>query len=659
MKKQQLFTSSILFRTSVYCILTGIAIAAAHANRLHHVYAQEEKQATQTDLSKQPNSSGKLEQLKPKKANVSADFIQELKTLCQESREQTLKHQRIAPDIQKFDEELAIFRASLGSSAPTWERYLKLSLLKITIKQDSPDISLLDSAITKLSPHRRDMQRPVFVRFREALEQQRNLILSPQKIQKQDSDEEITKFFDELPNLIERYLNAPDSSTIEEIAEAMAYLESHCQAETLLARLRERFLKPNLLIQAKSSVLPPVFQRKINEPVTVNDNILGSVVRGAGQLTGNVDATFVESSDSIIIRVIMEGLLETKTVSSNGPVNVRSTNSSTIRTTKEIIISQDAIATTAAKTKAKLTSHVDNVNYARDNLLVRMIAPGQIQDRKPAMNTESERLTERRLNKRMDQAVDARVNKINQRWKELDLENESGESPLRVFVETLSTTENELNFRSAVSGRQQLTTSADAPMLESDADVIVQIHQSMLNNVGTCELGEKTFVEDQAAAELKKQFPRIAEKLLVDKPEDEASLVVTFADSPVNIAFDGETITASIETTAIERGGTSYPGLRLVFQFHIENENGKIRLVVKERPEAFPLGFDTENDQLSISQTTIRTIVNKRLEKIAKEPIELQELTIEGENGNVILTPVHLSAKDGWLNVGLKLKVKN
>ncbi|MDR1493043.1 MAG: hypothetical protein LBT05_10020 [Planctomycetaceae bacterium] len=661
MKKRRLFSKSILFRISVFCVLTGITISALRANRLHQVCAQEEKQTKQTSQTKplkRANSSGKLEQLKPKSSKVFADFIRELKTLCQESREQTLKRRQTASDFRNFDEELAIFRKSLGSSAPSWERYLKLSLLNITIKEDSPDVSLLDSAIEKLSPRRRDMQRPVFVRFREALEEQRGLILSPPKIQKQDSDEEITKFFDELPNLIESHLNAPDNSTTEEIAEAIAYLESHCRAEKLLARLRERFLKPNLWIQAKPSILSPVFQREINEPVTVNDNILGTAVRGSGQLTGNVDATFAESNDSAIIRVIMEGLLETKTVGSNGPVRVQSSNSSTTKTTKEIIISQNAITTTAAKTKAKLTSHVDNVNYTRDNFLVRTFAPGQIQERKPVTNAESERLTERRLNQRMDQAVDARVGKINQRWKELDSENESGESPLRVFIETLSTTENELNFRGVIGGRRQLTTSANAPTLKSDADVFVQIHQSLLDNAGTCELGGKTFAEEQALEELKKRFPKIAEKLIGDKSENEAALIITFANSPVNIAFNDETIIANIETTAIKRGDVSYPGLRFVFQFRIENENGKIRLVVKEQPEAFPIGFDTERDQLSVSETTIRAIVNKRLKKIAKEPIELKEFTIEGEDGAIALTPVHFSAKDGWLNVGLKLKAK-
>jgi hypothetical protein len=677
MRQISLFPKTILFRIGMIFVFTGLLFSGdRNSYRFSQIYAQTEtknqnQNENQTQNSeknpeindnkndKNENSTAKNNKNETSESK-SHDFLQELKNFADEAREKTLNNRKIVSDFQDFEDEIGIFRASLGSSMMSWEKYLNLSQLEKTIKSESPDLALIDFVLEKLQPHRQNMQRPVFVRFREALEKQRELLVSPPKKQNQDSDEEITKFFDELPKLIEHHLQSPDKASSEAVAEAMNYLQSHCNAKNLLARLRKEFLKPNLLVYVNSSILPPIFQREIDEPITVNDNILGTFVRGNGRMTGNVDAKFIENEQSAIIRVVMNGLVETKTTGSNGPVLLRSSNSSVTKTTKEIIISQDAITTTPAKTSAKLKSHIDNVNYTRDGLLVRAFAPNQIQSRKPAADAESERLTERRMNKRVDQAVDERVGKINARLK--NYEKNAGGSPLRMVVETISTTENKLNFRGAIVGLNQLTTSADIPPLESDAaekaDVFIQLHESLANNAGTSGLSGKKFAEEKIVDELKKEFPKIAEKLLSEKSDDEAALTVTFADSPVEIHFDNNAITAKIRMSAIERGGAEYPGLRLVFQFQIENENGKIRLVVKEKPEAFPLGFDTERDQLSARETTIRAVVMKRLEKLAEKPIELNEIAIEGENGEVTLAPIHLSAKDGWLNVGLKVSAK-
>ncbi len=546
--------------------------------------------------------------------------------------------------------EMVIFRGNNTNAMPRqkardWEERLKLTELQRTLRQEESDLALIDEALEVLAGKEPELQRPQFVRLKKSLERNLDLL---ERQNRQLNQEEVEALYDSLPGLVENYLKSPNAENANAVSETLSLMDGSRQADELITLVRKLLVRPNLKLRVRSEMLEPLFYRDIDEPVNVNDTILGTNVRGSGQLSGRSTAAFVPSRDSGVIRVTLKGELTTSTVGTSGPVRVHSNNATAITTVKDIILTKDSIATTYASTDARQASRIGHVSYTRRGPFVQMIAPNQIRNRKPATDAESERMTQRRFNTRVDAVVDENVSRFNE-----TLSKMAGGRPeeLRLDFGRLETTKEVMLIDGVVGNRYQMTTMTEAPAVETQAGLFVQVHESLADNAGTCELSGRSLVEDEIMAKLKERFPKIAG----ENDGNDPSLTIAFSDRPIAMSFADNCIRATVETAEIERGGSSYPGMVIEFQFRIEAAKEGFLLTAVEAPEVLPLGFDRENGHLSARETTIRAIIMKKLERITEKPIEWKESTIEGKNGNMTLKPVYLSTTDGWLSLGLDL----
>ena len=509
-----------------------------------------------------------------------------------------------------------------------------------------------------------DKSKTEIDRLRLLCEKSKNAVLTPAKSKQvhkkvleenasQDlspSKEDIVRFFDALPGLVSDYQASPDMVKTNALAEAIRYAET-CHATELSGYLRALLVKPNFYVQVRAPLLSPLFEREIDEPVMVNDDILGTRMHGKGTLTGSTSVSFIPNENQAVVRVIMRGEVKTNTVGSNGPARTHSNNVSTTSTTKDLIIKPSGVAAKQAVTHVDMKSTINRIETTRGGPLVQNIVPNAVYKRKPATEAESKRLTAQKINARVDKEVDKGITELNEKWGQLPGQP-GADDEMTVLLSGFSTTDRELRFHGIASGKSIPTVVAEAPKVECDADLFVQVHQSSINNTALCGLGGKSFQEDAVIADLKKQYPKLIEKLLESKSPDESPLNISFAEIPVDVSFADNKINVKIETSAIERDGREYPGMQLLFQFKIENRDGTFQLVAVEQPEVFPLGFDPEKDKMSARETTIRTVMMRRLEKITEKPIELKETTIEDKNGTLVIKPVHISTENGWFSIG-------
>ena len=530
-----------------------------------------------------------------------------------------------------------------------WNERLKIADLDQKLRFEGVTIDYVDELLSTLRGNDPKLSQAHFVRFRNALENKRDWLVQREQ---SSSTDEVETFFDSLPDLIGAFLESPDADGAIAISRAIISMtEAGCGKE-LIAFLREQSNRPNVKLQVRSELMKLLFEREIDEPVAVNENILGTLVRGSGQLDGKLNAEFVPSDDTAIIRVTLAGKLNTSTVVASGPVRVHSNNRTEVTTVKDIVIGKKSITTTPARTGANQHSQIGKVVYTRPGPLVQMLAPSQIRNRKPANDAESERLTKRRFNTQVDDAVGKYATRFNEVLDEL-IAGRGNENDLRLRFDRLSTMENMLFVDAVAVGETHLAAWKESPAVDANADLFFQVHESVPYNAGDCELSGKTLVEEQIVAKLKEQFPKLIDNLKLSGNGEEQSLTVEFGDSPVRVTFAENNIKATIETTSIEREGNRYPGMTLEFQFRIENMNDGFQLVAEGPPDVLPVGFDKENDLLSVRETTIRAIIMKKLVKAFEKPIEWTESAIEGENGTLTFKPTHLSTADGWLSIGL------
>ena len=632
MKKSHLFFSFSCFYTITFFVLVT-ALVSFEKSAFSHV-------------SEQQNLN-------------NASPIRQISSLCETTKLEAMKEIstpfRTNPKTE-LTRQIYTFRAGIRKifkreQALQWETLLMLDRFQESLRQEETDMELLDTILDLLRSDEPELKRPTFVRLKQSFEKNRPL-LSRQN--QQLHIEKVESMFDSLPGLIEHYLDVQDVNSAKAISEALEMLKEMCKTEELITLIRQLAVQPNLKIRMRSEVMAPLFLRDVDESVTVNDNILGTWVRGSGYLIGKSGAAFVPSSDSAVIRVTLQGQLNTATVGTNGPVRVRSNNATAVTTVKDIVITKDSITTTRASTDAKQSSQIANVNYTRSGPLVRMVAPNQIRERKPASEAESERLTKRRLNARVDSAVDENVQQFADKFTKM-VACRGNDNGLRLQFDRLITTDMELVAEAVVGNRCQLTTMTKPPAIASDAGLFLQLHESLVANAGDSELGGKTLVEEQVMAELRERFPKVFENRETGEAEDEPSLTISFSDRPVAVRFADDIIQVTVETTAIERGENVYPAMVLEFRFRIETADNCFCLVAVGPPEVLPPGFDREHGQLSARETVIRAIVMKKLGRMTEKPIEWKETKIERENVAMTFKPVVLSAKDGWLSVGLDL----
>ena len=550
--------------------------------------------------------------------------------------------------------QISMFRVGIRKIFPKatvqkWEDLFMLDEMQQSLREAETDLELLGEILDLLDGDGADFQRPSFIRLKKSLVANRLLLWR----QNQKSHiEEVEAVFDSLPGLVDRYLQSPDVANAEAVSDCLKFLAETHKADNLVALIHRSIMQPNLKVRVNSNIIATFFLRDVDEQVTVNDIILGTWVRGSGQMIGETRAAYVPSRDSAIIRVTLEGQLDTKTVGSQGPLRIPSNNTTMVKTTKDIVISNDSIKTTPAKTDANLTSQVGKIEYTRPAPLVRMVAPSQIDQRKPASDAESERLTKLRFNSRFNSEVDEIVAAFNEEMMKL-FNGRNDAKSLRLQFDQMETTRSNMSVEAVVRNKFQLTALTKPPTVTTKAELLFQVHESLASNAGECELGGKTLFEEQFLAKLKDLFPQMPEKQENDDT-NEPMLTIAFSDRPIEVSFKNNVIKAVVETTAIERAGTDYPGMVIEFTFRIEAAGASFRLVVAETPEVLPLGFDPEKG-LSMRETTIRAIVKKKLERITAEPMEWKVSVIKGNNGIMMLKPVHLSTRDGWLSVGLNL----
>ena len=584
-------------------------------------------------------------------------FLHQIKLSCETTKHamvgEIMQPQRQNPQMELL-RQINLFRAGIRKAFPLekvqgWETLLMIGNLQQALRQDETDLELVDATYVVLCGDTPELQQSSFVLLKNSLETYRPQLW--RQNQKMHIDK-VETLLNSLPEQIERYLESPDAANAHVVSEALRWMQESSKTEELTTLIRTLLIQPNLHARVRSEMLAPLFLRNINEPVDVNENILGTRVRGSGQITGKSSAAFVPNKDSASIRVSLQGTLNTTTVGTNGPVRVYSNNTTAVTTVKDIVVTKKNITTKPASTHAKQSSQIGNIDYLRRGPLVQIVASNQIRERKPASDAESERLTRLRFNKRVDTTVNDEVEQFAENFMKI-VDGRGGGKALRLDFRQMVTTENELFVEAIVGNRYQLSTLTEPPAMTMEAGLFLQLHESLADNAGACELSGKTLVEEQVFAELKERFPKKFENRDANDTENEPSLAMTFSDRPVKMTFSDNIIKATIETTAIERGGNTYPGMVIEFQFRIEAMDGGYRLVVAEPPEALPLGFNPETDRLSNRETIIRAIIMRKLERITEKPIEWKESKIEMKTGTMTVKPVHLSTSNGWLSIGL------
>ncbi len=480
-----------------------------------------------------------------------------------------------------------------------------------------------------------------------------------------------------LPATIEAYAKNVIVREDAELANAMTWLEDVAAVEPRAAKLavlaRIAFSGVNVRVQVGADLIAAGFQTEIaEEKMEISENILGTRVTGSGTMSAKSTGSPVDAKDHAEILVEVDAKMNSDTTGRQSPVTVKTRTSGTLHGEKRIIIAEDRITTSPARTKADLQSNLYSVRV-NGGPLVQSIARSEVQDRQGASKAESRRRAEARMNGRIDEMIDARIADLNAKYRE-KLREPLMQAGLFPRIWELSSTRQAMNWNALVASASQPSAMNPAPEADKDHSILVRIHQSALNNAAAIALAGKYFDEDEVVKQLQEQFgplPEDQKPAALDRPDGEDPLRVTFAtESPIRVSFNDNKITVLVQVHEffLPRRGDDAIGedgkpllqarrglnIELTYDVKIEKVEGKDgvmrEVVVLEQTEE-PQLSPRDGGRFSALSNPTQTVVKRRL-KAMQTRIVGQPRELEGEwKGKGTLIPTFASAKDGWLTV--------
>ncbi len=544
--------------------------------------------------------------------------------------------------VKKLD---ARFRQD-DDNAEGWRKHLHFEELRRELANEVPDLAAVEKTYRLLARDDQEALRYVwFLDTREALF--RMLALHRAK-----DDPQLAKTYqrqlEALADALARETSDPDPLTRGKIGRLVGWLEAAGQAPGLIERIRERFGLPNFRFQFSAGFLGEAVRRDVSEPTDVTDCILGTRVRGRGTTVGSVSAELVPFEGRGLIDIRFTGNTQTDNVGVNGPATIYSTAATGFAAVKRLLIDRDGLSCFPTVSSADTKSRFKSISTSSRLQIVQRIATKRAYQQKRLGEQIASRHAEVRLNRRVDRQIGEVLSEANKNYRSRVLR------PLRRFrlsPESMefSTTATHLCCRILQAKADQIAAGTEPPPM-GNARLAFQLHESLVNNTASSALGGVFLMEDDFHSLLKDILGSVPPR--VEEEKGEQPWGIDFApENPIWVGFAENRVRFGIRARRFLRGEEIHPGMAVVVTYTIEKQDAAVTLLRDDAFDITPLDFAGRDEpRLSAKETTIKTLLQRRLEKLFEKELVPKPLTFEGEwkkAGPLALT--RLKAKDGWL----------
>ena len=452
---------------------------------------------------------------------------------------------------------------------------------------------------------------------------------------------------------------AGTTEPLESLGPLLARLEGSRQAAGTVARVRSAVSRPNLYLDVDESLLGSAVNRVVDEHAPVNDTILGTRVRGSGHTTGLVLLDFVPSMNSATVDLLLDATNHSLTRSSKGPVTVHTQGTTTLDARKRIMVDDQRLtslpATAAADVRTQTAGIGVKSKFAKK--FIRRMASKKIAEIRPQAEAISRGRAEERARRQFEeqtagalaQAASDYQTKFRQPLRE------RGWYPEMLHLSTSDATMSVV-ARKALS--DQIAAFSAPPPVDPDAILAARVHETMVNNAAEITLGGRTITQQFVEEQIKNNNGTLPESLANDP--DQPPWSITFAKRlPVQLDADDDRVKVTVRGSKFTSGDREFPAMDIWAAYRIEPAAGTIRLVRDGDVQIYPPGFVPGGpDKLSVSETSLRRILQKRFNKVFNEVVDVEPLDLPGELKHAGPLPMEqlVARKDGWVAAGWRKK---
>jgi hypothetical protein len=549
---------------------------------------------------------------------------------------------KLAQAVHALDTYLSRY----GTRGSSWKKFLRWpQLVAESQGTAAPNLEELTMLRARFVSGYEGLELGPFAAVRLALERYIGLL------QSQGGTEE--QYRDELKSVAEA-LKTPGHDSMEKLSEAAARLARSGRSTELLDSLKARFNEPNVRVNVSNRFVWTGISRPIDEVSPLRDNILGTMITGTGHTLGWVESRLIPDANRASIETIVTARNLARTVGYNGPAVIYSNGDSQLRGHKTLVVTSQGLSSLPATASVQTQSRVTGIGSTKHGIvdrLVKKVAAKRIPQEKAKGERVAQQHAERMFRTKLDEQAATMIARANERFQNrvrLPLERFGG-FPEKMHV---SSSEDYIDVVGLQAGPELLGATIPAPRATNGADLLLRLHESMINNTATNMLAGRNLDQpeiDRIAMQLVGQIP--------DRSADEElrePWSVTFAeDRPVSLSIDDQTATIVVRGTKFTSGTKKLPGMRITAKYRLSREAGTLKAVREEEVEALPINFVKGKQTLSAREAAMMGPIRKRFAKLFKDEFVSDGLRLQGNWERLGPVPAsEFSADDGWVLVG-------
>lgn len=412
----------------------------------------------------------------------------------------------------------------------------------------STDLASLEKLAANLAYSRHGVNDPELLALRAALER----LLRQLRAGVDDRlAAEYAQQIDCLAAAWEKYRVSRNAEAGLEIQDICRWLDERGQSPKLTQALRAAASHPNHRMLISASFLEQALAREIVEPLVSNESSQGAQVRVRGQIKGKLVPTLVPNANAGAVRVQFVGRGDSQITGSKGPVTLQARGRTDIQASEVAYVNQRGLSASAPKVAVQHRSTPYAVGVNMRSRLLRGIVSRIAWKVAGRQQAQSDRDASAKTQQKIDAEVRAQTAKMVAQANDVVrrfgvfslLASQPGET-LKI-----STTAKHLQWHGQYASTRQFAAPSPAPAPVVDPAVLIQFHESAVNNSGNWIAGRS--IDDA-------DFRELTFETLGLNPEGFDGLTaqlpatITFADEqPVSVRIDNNQLEVTLRLKSV------------------------------------------------------------------------------------------------------------
>jgi hypothetical protein len=568
------------------------------------------------------------------------------------SQYQPIQPAEVANTKARLLESLAALDAYLASSseAAGWKNYLKWNQLSAQLAHGvQPDASQLRDVLKQYRDKYPGLELPWFTNVRYWLNAYANgvaALASPDVKQYQAQLETIGRALDASQR------GQPVAS--KDLGRAVGALQRTGQARGLVAALRRRFSRPNVLVCASARLVTTGIARPVDDTRPLQDTIMGTYITGTGHTLGQVTGQLLSDPHHAAMATTMTGTASSTTVGYNGPVVIYASAQTGLWAQKMLYFDALGLHTQPAAANAMSSSCVTGVGTNRGGLIGRIIEKAawkRIPEKKPLSDRISSEHARAKLATQMDLQADTLIDRANRlygaRLRNPLLRQEAFPRQLDISSDPTG-----LRITATQSSDEHLGAPGPPPQLAKQGEIYVQLHESFVNNLAADMLGGRTLTREEVEQGAIDTFGSLPPSMKQDQEEDSAPWAIEFAgEDPVTMAFDNDEAVITIRGQHYKSGGRTFQAMTVSARYKLVSTPNGMRADRQGELSVYPPAVGP-GKAMGVREKVVEKMLRKRFNKIFEPQVVFHGLKLPGNFAKLGSLVAHnFKADGGWLLV--------